>query len=65
MDGTPHDTTPVHAARGGSEPTTVRISRYHLHLLAAIGARHGHGDRSETIREAVDEYIARHLQEAA
>lgn len=38
----------------------VRLSR--RRLLEAIQAQRGHGSMGETLREAMEEYIARHLQ---
>lgn len=63
METNDNDTSRVHGTRGGSEPTTVRYTREQLHLLAAIGSRRGHVDRSETLREAIEEYIDRHIRE--
>lgn len=59
-DNAPCTRTP----RISTEPTTTRFGKDVLHLLAAIGEQRGHTDRSETIREAVAEYIENHVSKS-
>lgn len=53
---------------GTREPTaavTARIPVAMLRLLQAIGAKRGHYSRNDTLVEAFEEYIDRHMSEIA